>query len=422
MAKRGFLAEVNHQLKQAEKRQLQQQRAAERARVAAVREAERARKAAERAQAQAARAAEKDRREADKAAQLAHVEAMQSVADSRSQELFATHDAIDSILAATLEVDDYVDLESLRTVVSHPPFPRPDLEAPLPPPAPPQFAPEPSYVEPEPPTGAGALIGKRKKHADLIAQARAQFAADHQAWQAHTAQVQAFHQQALHQHQANEAQRVAELERARQVYAVECQQREAQAAQADGQLDSLVAGLAAGSPAAIDEYVGIVLSNSVYPECFEVEHDFQFDAEFGELSLTVWIPDPDVVPTEKEYKYVKAKDEVVATQLSQKAQKDRYAGAVHQVALRSLHEVFEADREARIQTISLNVATRAVNPATGHVEPVPLAAVAAERSSFMAIDLSGVVPVATLRHLGAQISKNPHGLVAIDSSQGVRTR
>jgi restriction system protein len=212
------------------------------------------------------------------------------------------------------------------------------------------------------------------------------------------------------------------LQRAREAYAVECQQREDQATQSNAQLDALIAGLAAGSPSAIDEYIGIVLSNSVYPECFEVGHDYRFDPELGELSLTAWVPGPETVPTEKEYKYVKTKDQVVATQLSQKAQRDRYAGAVHQVALRTLHEVFEADRQGRIQTLSLTVAAEAPNPATGHNDTVPLVAVAAERESFMALDLSAVVPSATLDHLSAQVSKNPFGLAAIDDSQGVRTR
>ena len=35
---------------------------------------------------------------------------------------------------------------------------------------------------------------------------------------------------------------------------------------------------------------------SVYPECFAVEHDFEFDAALSELSLIVSVPPPDAVP------------------------------------------------------------------------------------------------------------------------------
>jgi len=38
---------------------------------------------------------------------------------------------------------------------------------------------------------------------------------------------------------------------------------------------------------------------------------------------------------------------------------------VHQVALRSFHEVFEADRRGLIRSISLEVGTETIDPATG---------------------------------------------------------
>ena len=93
---------------------------------------------------------------------------------------------------------------------------------------------------------------------------------------------------------------------------------------------------------------------------------------------------------------------------------------VHQVALRTLHEVLEADRRGCIDTISLTVATTGIDSATGQVATTPLVAVATDRATFEAIDLANVVPQATLGHLGAVISKNPHGLVAIDTSKGIR--
>ena len=100
--------------------------------------------------------------------------------------------------------------------------------------------------------------------------------------------------------------------------------------------------------------------------------------------------------------------------------KGRYAGAVHQVALRTLHEVFEADRAGQIQTIALTVSTEATDPATGREKRTELVAVGADRESFLSFDLHNVVPDATLKHLGASLSKNPYELVAIDGTRGVR--
>ena len=126
------------------------------------------------------------------------------------------------------------------------------------------------------------------------------------------------------------------------------------------------------------------------------------------------------MPSIRQFKYVKARDEVTETALSQKEQRERYANAVAQVALRTWHEIFEADRAGRIQTISLTVATQAIDPGTGHMTEVPLITVASDRATFEHLDLSNIVPAATLAHLKAAVSKNPFGLVAIDLSKGVR--
>jgi restriction system protein len=99
--------------------------------------------------------------------------------------------------------------------------------------------------------------------------------------------------------------------------------------------------------------------------------------------------------------------------------KDRYSEAVHQVALRSLHEVFEADRRGLVRSISLEVGTETIDPATGTETHIPFVAVAAEREAFTGFDLRSVVPAATLKYLGAAVSKNPFGLAAADVS-GIR--
>lgn len=131
------------------------------------------------------------------------------------------------------------------------------------------------------------------------------------------------------------------------------------------------------------------------------------------------MPSPSDIPSTRAFRYTRASDEITSTELPQKQRRDRYASAVHQVALRTLHEIFEADRRGIIRSISLEVGTHAIDPATGRPIDVVFVAVATDRAKFMSIDLGSVVPLATLQHLGAAVSKNPFELVAIDPS-GVR--
>jgi restriction system protein len=203
-------------------------------------------------------------------------------------------------------------------------------------------------------------------------------------------------------------------------YRAECRQREADAEARNLALTRLINDLAFDVEAAIQEYVTIVLSSSVYPDAFPVDHDHDFDLTTRELRLSVTVPPPSAVPSVKEYRYVKTRDEIISTALPVKAQKGRYAGAVTQVAVRTLHEIFEADRGGKIHSIALKVETSTLSPATGLRESVPLVVVAADRETFSRFDLTNVVPVATLEHLGAAVSGAPFDLTPADASRSVR--
>jgi restriction system protein len=418
---RGFFAELQHQSQLAAKRRLQAERAASREYTAAQRRAEQARKQFERAQVQQARASATEQKAIEREAKRLHEEARLAEVASLNAQLAEKHDQIDSILSATLAVDDFVDLEQLRSVADHPPFSRSDLEVPTPPPLPISAPPEPVFVEPVAPKGLGGVFG-RKKHAEVVEEAEAAFAAKRAAWEADAATIPARQLQQMQERDAAEHERMARLEQARAEYLRECEARDAAAVEANQKLDELIAGLRSGADSAIQEYVGIVLSNSVYPEVFPVKHDFEFDSDLKELQLTVLVLPPAGLPSEKEYKYVKAKDEITATALPKKEVKERYADAAYQTALRTLHEIFEADRAGHINTIALTVATDSIDPATGLSKRTSLVAVGVDRVSFVSFDLSHIVPLATLEHLGASVSKNPHDLVGIDGSQGVRGR
>lgn len=417
--RRGFFAEMQYQARQAEQRQIAEQKAVAREHARATREWERAVREAQRAEQQATRAAEADRKAAEREAKRLLLEARQAEVEERNARLAEIEAELSGILQTTLGVDDYVDLDALRATAEHPPFPRPDLEQPIEPPPLVQAPPKPEFIEPPPPTGLSGLFGK-KKHQAAIAQAQEEFAGELAAWEAEVAEVPERQRTQLQEHEAREQERQAQLQAARDAYAMECQRREHEVAEANARLDEIIAGLAIGEPSAVSEYVGIVLSNSVYPKILEVGHDYEFDPVTRELSLTVLIAAPDALPQEKAFRYVKASDEITSTPLSQKAVRDRYMSVVEQVALRSLHEIFEADRQAVIQTISLRVATETTDPATGRTRTIAFAGVAAARDAFTDFDLANVVPSATLRHLGAEIVKNPLELDDLDNVSGVR--
>ncbi|MDO8950930.1 MAG: hypothetical protein Q8S43_08730 [Actinomycetota bacterium] len=416
--RRGFFAELQHQAEVAAREQARAARQAEQAYNAEIRRQEQERKAEERTATQTSRANAAEDKRLAKEASDAHLAEMAAEVERRNSGLAEALQAIDSILTATLGEDDYLDLATLHVVAEHPPFSRTDLEEPVPMPDPVIDPPEPVWVPPIPPKGLMGVLGK-KNHEKAVAQAGEAYWKAVADWKAGVTQAELARQESASQHAEMEAKRVAALQVERATYAAECSARESAAAERNEALDTLNVNLGYGAADAVEEYLSLVFSNSAYPASYPVEHDFSFDGATAELRLQVLVPGPDKVSTTSAYKYTKATDEITTTSLSQKACRDRYAGAVHQVALRSLHEVFEADRRGLIKTIALEVGTETIDPATGREGYVPFVAVCAERDSFLELDLSNVIPAATLGHLGAASSKNPYELVAADAS-GIR--
>lgn len=417
--KRGFLAEYQRQVRLAEQRQrqrAQQAARAERARQAELRRVEQEQRAAERAEIAAARLSEKEQKQREREALADHQAAMQAEVDDLNATLEEARAELDGILTSTLEIDDYVDLESLRVQAQHPPFPHEHLRTPTPPPSHVEDPPRPEFREPAPPFG---LFNRKKRQEEAEAAAHEQYRLALQQWEAHLEELSRWRIEAEATHQQLELDRQRDLTQALETYQRECENREQEAAARNKDLDDLIIGLGYGTQDAINEYIGIVLANSVYPESVTVEHSATFNPSDAELILQVNIPAPDTFPVTKSYKYVKSTDEITTTTMSQKDQKDRYSALVHSVALRTLHEVFEADRRELIRSIALELGTFTLSPATGQPAFITLLGVATSRETFSQLDLAAVVPAATLQHLGAVISKNPLALVPADLT-GVR--
>lgn len=374
----------------------------------------------ERAESAAQRAAAADRVRLNREAQAAHV--MQREAQAAEENAFAAAQLqeIENLLAATLDVDDWVDLASLRQSVEECSF-RPSEQATTPTPQPRFYGlPDPpQFVPPNRPSGMGAVLGGNRRYSTELAAAEEHHRVQMGGWW--TAFLEALYQNAAirGRWREQERERFRRLDGEFQAHQA-AEARRIQAARvANETLDKLITGLRGGDPGALEEYVGIVLANSAYPGCFNVGYEYSFRAGDGELVVSVAVPAPEEFPSIKSVRYAKAVDDLVRNQLSATEMKRRYNSAVHQVALRTAHEVFEADREAVIDAVSLTVVTDAIDPATGHQATVALLQLAVDRRSFVALDLSRIDPAQTLKHLCAAVSKNPYGLVAL-SEGGVR--
>jgi restriction system protein len=352
---------------------------------------------------------ERDRKTWAKDVKAAHARSQEAQVDLMNAKIKDIYDELEGLLKATIDVDDYVDLKTLLRSADTTPFDRPELEAVLPPPFAPKLPTEPTYNDPPKPKG---LFGKKKKLAAAIKRETETYNTAHEKWNRDVTKLRDGHKVAIAKHADAEALRIETLAAEKKRFRLEIESYNAN-------VESFITNLSYGDADAIQEYIALVVENSNYPDHFPVIHGFSFDPSTAELSMQVTIPSPKMFPSVKSYKYVKASDEIRTTDLSVSETKKRCSDAIYQVSIRSLHEVFEADRRDLIQTISLEVGTNEKDPATGNIGYLPFVGVSTSKGLFMEFNLSDLVPLATLKHMGAAISKDPLNLVSVDI-KGIR--
>ncbi len=358
------------------------------------REAERQRRAEEREQRQIQREYERSQREAERQAAREEKERKRLYAEQRSREAEQLNAQLrrrigefEGLLDATLSIDDHIDLEELKRAAPNPPFSDPRLENAEPPP-------EPEAVRP--PSAIGALIpgAKAKFHAAAAA-------------------AQSEHEEATRAWEAREAEREKALSKTREAHDEKVEEQRRQTEAANAEIDQLQAKLEAGEPSAIVDYLGMVLESSRYPSDFPESHKLAFVPESNQAVVEHDLPDFDVIPEAKEHRYVKSRDEIKASARSAAQRKALYSSMIAQIALRTIHEIFEADRFGHVQTIVYNGIVDSIDKRTGQQARICLVSLRTTRDTIEALQLDRVDPQECLKGLGAGVSKKPAELAPV---------
>jgi len=169
----------------------------------------------------------------------------------------------------------------------------------------------------------------------------------------------------------------------------------------------------AGSPSAIVEYFTMVLASSSYPDGFPQHAKLAYVPESKQLVVEYDLPTLDIIPAVGSYKYVKAKDEVTETARPLTQRKTLYSSVIAQVTLRSLKELFKADRRGYLETIVFNGYVSTIDKGTGRPIRTCLVTVRTSQDPFTQLNLSQVDPQACLKVLNASVSKSPTELAPV---------
>jgi restriction system protein len=371
---RGFTAALVQIQREAER-----QRKAELAATTRVaRDAERAHRAYERAQ--TAEAKERQRLYMD--SRLADVELLNEELQDDVARLYR-------LLADTLTVDDFLDFETLKEAAPLPIFAPGALAHPEPPPSPDGFRP------PEPTGLRARLPGAREKYLAKWDEGRV-------AYEAHVAA-----------YKEREAERQLRLAAAQADHQRAVSEIDARLAAQHAEVEQFKSDFHAGKPAAVMQYFALVLEASRYPDGFPQRFRLAYVPESHQLVVEYELPGYSRVPPVAVYTYVRSGDKVTNKARPVRERHQLYKSVVAQVTVRTIHELFEADRESLVETIVFNGHVETTNAATGKSERPCLVTLRTTRETFLDRDFARLDAEACLLDLSASLSKSPAELVPV---------
>ncbi len=319
---------------------------------------------------------------------------------------------VSTILKATLSVNDAIAWQSL---MDRAPFvvPIPVLKA-MPPPQPEPVPLPPTSGRPEYQpvfTLVDRLSSKKKQ--EKVAEAEARFQHDFQLWRQHKANIEARNAKAVADHkaaielaQATHVKSMNQHEQMRLDFLVAQQQK-------NKGVQELATAYHAKDRQAVLTYCELVLSRSSYPDEFPQEFDLDFDPGSGIVAVEYRLPAPENMPSVKEVKYVQSRDSLEEVALSQSALNGLYDSALYQIALRTIHELLEADAAGAITAVCFNGWVKTTNAATGKEVDACILSVLAQKGEFEAIDLAKVDPKACFKSLKGIGSAKLHALAPV---------
>jgi restriction system protein len=336
----------------------------------------------DRAERQAARAdaAERKRQE-----QLAH-EAGAAAAKAMKAQFDARLAELKTLLTSALDAPPQLSFAMLKQTVAMPPFEPGDLGNPLPVPVWEDFAPPPPGI-------LLGLMGGKVRHD------RAQQAARDDFDRAHADHVLA------------EEARARQLKRAHAAHGARVKAIEAEVREHNAAVDELERNFRAGLPDAVEEFFGQVLALSEYPSGFPHEFQVAYRPEPRELVIEYRLPPVEVIPTARDFRYVRTRSEIDELPRPVKEIKELYASVIHQVALRTMWECFAvAEGRDIVDAMVFNGIVPATNRATGQPEEPHLISAPASRDTFAGLVLDQLDPASCLKHLKAIVSPHPYDL------------
>lgn len=166
----------------------------------------------------------------------------------------------------------------------------------------------------------------------------------------------------------------------------------------------------AREPEAVLEYCETILSNSKYPSYLTRTFDLGYNPETQVLVVDYQLPSFTSIQSLNEVWYV---NENTEDTLSESDLNQLYDNLLYMIALRTLHELFEADITDAFGSIAFNCYVHSIDVATGHEVDGCVLSLLVSKDEFTKLNLRNVDPKACFRSLKGVANSNLYSFTPI---------
>jgi restriction system protein len=314
------------------------------------------------------------------------IQERQEEAEQMSREAQEALHSLEGILAHTLSINDTIDWESLKVG-----------EYPVAKPEPADAPPAPLENDPRYEVAWGfldLLLPFRRKAKK--ARARKKYEDDHRQWRKNK--------------EESESEYAVQLQKWNNDLSAYNHARDTSNAAIDAQRNAYLKG---DNPQAILDYCDLVLSRSEYPDYFPQSYELDHSLDTKVLVVDYQLPCVSAMPTLKEVKYVQSRDELVEKHITETHLNKVYDSVLYQVALRTIHELYEADQVDATGSIVFNGYVTGVDPGTGIEHTSCILSVQAGKKEFVRVNLSKVDPKACFKSLKGIAASKLHTITPV---------
>ena len=154
--------------------------------------------------------------------------------------------------------------------------------------------------------------------------------------------------------------------------------------------------------AAVVQYFEMVIlcyqNNLQYPETFPTDFDLNYNPDNKILIVEYSLPAPNDLPTLTEVRYIATSGDIKELFLSETQISKKYDTAIYKVTLRTLYELFKADKAEALDAIIFNGWVNSINKATGKRVNNCIVTIQVKKTEFNEIELPNIDAKICFKH------------------------